>query len=165
MAIILVPNVTLLPQDKTNGCWYFSAKMMSKWSVDNKKTKITDPATVTDPPANLFQLYDWNSGYAISTCKQLAPRLGMTALPKVKRGFAEFKTLLAAGPIWAAGAKGGATGSFHVVVIAGVADTGLLLYDPLPLNVGKKVWRTWEWMDEYFAINNPGIDANLLVPK
>lgn len=165
MAIILVPNVTLLPQDKSNGCWYFSAKMMSKWAKDNNKTAIKDPEFVTDPPANLWQLYDWNSGYAISTSKQLAPRLGLTALPKEKRGFKEFKTLLSKGPIWAAGAKGGATGSYHVTVIAGVADTGLYLFDPLPLNVGKKIWRTWEWMDGYFALDDNGIDANLLVPS
>jgi hypothetical protein len=165
MAIILVPNVTLLPQDKTNGCWYFSAKMMSKWAADNNKTAIKDPATVTDAPANLQQLYEWNSGYSTKTCKQLADRLGMNALDKKQRGFNEFKTLLARGPIWAAGAKGGATGSYHVTVIAGVADTGLLLFDPLPLNVGRKVWRTWAWMDEYFALTNEGSRKNLLVPK
>lgn len=165
MAIILVPNVTLLPQDKSLACWYFCAKMMCKWAKDNNKAAINDPEFVTDAPANLFQLYDWDSGYATSTCKQLAPRLGMLALPKVKRDFNEFKTLLSKGPIWAAGAKGGVTGAYHVVVIAGVADTGLLLYDPLPMKVGKKVWRTWDWMDSFFAYTDAGIDANLLVPK
>jgi Papain-like cysteine protease AvrRpt2 len=164
MAIILVPNVTLLPQDKTNGCWYFCARMMHQWSVDTKKNKIIDPATVTEPD-NLFKIYDWNSGWSIKTCKTLAPRLGMTALPRVKRGFAEFKKLLANGPIWASGAKGGSTGSYHVVIIAGVADTGLLFYDPLPLLVGRKVWRTWDWLEGYFALSDGGIDANLLVPS
>lgn len=163
MAIVLVPNVTLLPQDKSNGCWYFSAKMMYKWSVDSKKGKIIDPETVTTPD-NLPELYKTNAGWSITTCKTIAPRLGMKALPRVKRGFAEFKTLLANGPIWASGAKGGATGSYHVVVIAGVADTGLYLYDPLPLSTGQKIWRTWDWMEGYFALTDGGIDANLLVP-
>ena len=163
MAIILVPNVTLLPQDKSNGCWYFCAKMMHKWSVDSRKGKIVDPTTVTTPD-NLPRLYELNTGWATTTCKTIAPRLGMTALPRVKRGFVEFKTLLVNGPIWASGAKGGATGSYHVVVIAGVADTGLLVYDPMPLNVGRKVWRTWDWMEGYFALTDGGIDANLLDP-
>jgi hypothetical protein len=136
---------------------------MHKWASENRKTGVKDPATVVDPPANLQQLYEWNSGYATTTCKQLAPRLGLTALEKKKRGFAEFSTLLDKGPIWAAGAKGGATGSYHVTVIGGVADTGLLLFDPLPLKIGQKVWRTWDWMEGYFAIDDSGIDANLLV--
>lgn len=89
----------------------------------------------------------------------------MTALPRVKRGYAEFQALLLKGPIWAAGAKGGSTGSYHVVVIAGVADTGLLVYDPLPQKTGQKVWRTWDWMDGYFALTDDGIDSNLLVPR
>lgn len=165
MAIILVPKVTLLPQDKSFACWYFCAKMMSKWSVDNNKTKITDPVTIDTGATNLLELYKGDYGYSTRTCKTLANLLGMTALPKAKRDFAEFKSLLANGPIWAAGAKGGITGSYHVTVIAGVADTGLLLYDPLPINVGKKVWRTWDWMDRYFALDDAGIDANLLVPK
>jgi hypothetical protein len=163
MAIKLVKSLPLLPQDKSNACWYFSARMLYRWAKENKKTGVKDPASVCDPPANLQQLYEWNSGYAITTCKQLAPRLGLTALEKKKRGFAEFSTLLDKGPIWAAGAKGGATGSYHVTVIAGVADTGLLLHDPLPLNIGRKVWRTWDWLDGYFAIDDAGIDANLLV--
>lgn len=164
MAIITVPNVTLLPQDKSNGCWYFSAKMMYKWSQDSKKGKIIDPQTVKDDRVNLFNLYDSNSGYSQSTCIELAPKLGMKALPKIKRDFAAFKKLIADGPIWAAGAKGGFTGSYHVVVIAGVADTGLLCYDPLPMKVGQKIWRTWDWMDGYFALSDGSIDANLLVP-
>lgn len=166
MAIILVPNLTLLPQDKSNGCWYFCAKMMSKWAADNNKTKIKDPSTINDERGNLQTLYESNAGYSQSTCGELAQRLGgLTALPRQKRGFEEFKTLIAKGPIWAAGAKGGATGSYHVVVIGGVADTGLLFYDPLPLNVGKKVWRTWDWLDGYFALSDGSIDKNLLVPS
>lgn len=163
MSIILVPSVTLMPQDKKNGCWYFSAKMMHKWSVDSKKSKIIDPATVTTPD-NLPELYKNDNGWSIKTCKVIAPRLGMTALSRVKRGFDEFKKLLANGPIWASGAKGGDNGSYHVVVIAGVADTGLYVFDPLPLNVGRRVWRTWDWMDEFFALSDGDIDANLLVP-
>jgi hypothetical protein len=162
MAIIQVPNVTLLPQDKKNACWYMCGRMMHQWAVASKNTKVIDITTVTTPD-NLPVLYANDNGWSIKTCKVLAPRIGLAALTREKRGFAEFKKLLANGPIWASGAKGGFTGSYHVVIIAGVADTGLLLFDPLPINMGQKVWRTWAWMDEFFALTDTGIDSNLLV--
>lgn len=165
MAIITVPNLKLLPQDKTNACWYFSAKMVHKWANANQKPKVKDPATVNDDRGNLKGLYESNSGYAPSTCIELAGRLGLTAMPKKKRGFDDFKLLLANGPIWAAGIKGGVTGTAHVVVIGGVADTGLLVLDPLPMNIGTRGWKTWDWMDGFFSVNDGSIDANLLVIK
>jgi hypothetical protein len=162
MAIIQVPNVTLIPQDKSNACWYMCGRMMYQWAVDSKNTKVIDITTVTTPD-NLPQLYANNNGWARETCKVLAPRLGLVALSREKRGFAEFKKLLANGPIWASGATGGFTGGYHVVIIAGVADTGLLIFDPLPMNMGQKVWRTWDKMDAFFALSDSTIDANLLV--
>lgn len=163
MAIIQVPNLALLGQDKTNACWYFSAKMVHKWASANGKSAVKDPSTVKTDRLNLQGLYESNAGYATSTCIELSGALGLKALDKKKRGFDEFKTLLAKGPIWAAGAKGGLDGTYHVVVIGGVAETGLLIFDPLPMKMGAKVWRTWDWMDKFFDITNSRIDANLLV--
>ena len=162
MAIVLVPGLTLLPQDKSNACWYHSGKMLHKWVGANKKKKVKDPASARTERLNLQGLYESNSGYAPNTCIELAGALGLTAQSKKKRGYEEFKALLAKGPIWAAGAKGGAGGSFHVMVIGVVADTGLLLFDPLPLNRGQKTWRTWEWLDGFFDITSSRMDANLL---
>lgn len=162
MAIVLVPGLTLLPQDKTNACWYFSARMVHKWARANQKEKVKDPATVKTDRLDLQGLYESNAGYATSTCIELSSCLGLTVQAKKKRGYEEFKALLAKGPIWAAGAKGGADGAYHVTVIGGVADTGLLMFDPLPLNRGQKVWRTWDWLDGFFDITNSRIDANLL---
>lgn len=160
--IYLVEKVTLIPQDKTNGCWYFSAKMMSKWTNDvGRSNKVKDPGTLTD----LFNLYDCNCGYALSTCKTLAEKLGMQALARKKRSFEEYLELLKKGPLWAAGIKGGVDGSPHVVVIAGVADTGVLVLDPLPLNKGHREWKTWSWLDSFLAHESGGFDANLLATK
>lgn len=53
MAIIQVPNLTLLPQDKTNACWYFSGKMVHKWASANNKEKVKDPATAKTDRLNL----------------------------------------------------------------------------------------------------------------
>lgn len=168
MAIILVPNLTLIPQDKTNACWYFCSRMMSKWAAANGKTKILDPSTssLNEGRMKLQDLYTGDHGLARSTSKELGDKLGgLKSLTREKRGFEEFKKLIANGPIWAAGAIGGATGAFHVVVIGGVADTGLLFFDPLPMNVGQRVWRTWDYVDKFLALSDSSFDTNLLVPK
>ena len=155
----MVDKVKLIPQDKTNGCWYFCAKMMAHWSKTAGKKTIIDPADVK----HLFNLYDCNAGYALSVCKTLAKDVCMKALPREKRGYEEYLKILKSSPIWAAGAKGAIDGAFHVVVIIGVADTGVLVLDPLPINVGKREWRTWAWLDSFIALENGTFDANLLV--
>jgi hypothetical protein len=160
MAIYTISDLPLKGQDKTNGCWYFSAKMMADWSNKTGKGSIKDPKTVTD----LFNLYDGNCGYALSTCGTLAGKLGMKALPRQERGFNEMLALLKKGPLWAAGLKGGANGFPHVVVIGGVADTGVLVLDPLPLNYGGKAWKTWSWLKNFLALDDDSFDANLLSP-
>lgn len=159
MAIYTVPNLNLMGQDKTNGCWYFSAKMMANWSKKTGIGTIKDPILVDD----LRKLYEGNCGYALSTCGTLASKLGMKAQPRQKRIYAEILTMLVLGPLWTAGFKGGVKDGFpHVVVIGGVADTGVLVFDPLPLNNGEKSWKTWSWLDEFLALDDGTLDANLL---
>jgi hypothetical protein len=160
MAIYVVDKVTLIPQDKTNGCWYFCAKMMAKWSSDSGKGSIKDPADQKD----LVNLYEGNCGYSLTTCGTLASKLGMKALSRSERGFSDYLSLLKNGPLWVAGLKGGANGFPHVVIIAGVADTGVLVLDPLPLNQGERGWKTWKWLNNFLALDDDTFDANLLAP-
>ncbi len=161
MAIYTVPNLSLMGQDKTNGCWYFSAKMMADWSKKSGGGVIKDPSALDD----LQNLYTGNCGYALSTCGTLAGKLGMKAQSRQKRSYAEMLALLKNGPLWTAGFKGGVKNGFpHVVVIGGVADTGVLVLDPLPLNNGDKNWKTWAWLDEFLALDDGSLDANLLSP-
>lgn len=161
MAIYTVSNLNLMGQDKTNGCWFFSAKMMAAWSKKASNGAIIDPSGVKD----LDNLYTGNCGYALSTCGTLADKLKMKAHSRQKRGYAEMLALLKSGPLWTAGFKGGAANGFpHVVVIGGVADTGVLVLDPLPLNSGGKGWKTWAWLDNFLALGDASLDANLLSP-
>ncbi|MCY7348240.1 MAG: hypothetical protein LH614_18765 [Pyrinomonadaceae bacterium] len=44
----------------------------------------------------------------------------------------------------------------HVAGIGGVADTGVLVFDPLPLNNGEKSWKTRSWLDEFLAHSATG---------
>jgi hypothetical protein len=161
MAIHTISDLPLLGQDKTNGCWYFSAKMIAGWAAKTGKATIKDPATLTD----LFNLYDGNCGYALSTCGTLATKLGMKALPRQERGFSDMMTLLSKGPLWVAGLKTIGAETFpHVVVIGGVADTGVLVLDPLPLKQGNRDWKTWSWLKNFLALSDGAFDANLLTP-
>ena len=155
MAIYIVPDVPLLPQDRTNGCWYFSAKMVAKYS----RGTVKDPETV---PV-LKNLYDGNCGWSTKTAKDLAAHLGMDAVARDPRGPKEMRNLLVTGPVWAAGMLPQGASSFaHVVVIAGVADTGVLVLNPLPLNVGERSWKTWAWLDQFIALDNGDFDRNFL---
>jgi hypothetical protein len=160
MAIYTVSNVDLLGQDKTNACWFYAAKMMAAWSKKSGISAIKDPHTVK----TLDDLYTGNCGYALSTCGALAGKLGMKALPRQKRDFAAMMALVKNGPLWACGMKGGADGFEHVVVIGGVADTGVYVFDPMPLNVGSKGWKTWAWLDNFLQLGDNAFDANLLAP-
>lgn len=160
MPIFVVPDVNLEPQDKRNACWYFSGKMVASWSRKSKRAVIKDPSIYDD----LRNLYTGDCGWALSTCKTMANKLGMKAVPRKQRDYNEMFTLLQAGPIWTAGMKTVGAESFpHVVVIAGVADTGVLVLDPLPEKQGERDWKTWSWLSNFLDLNNSTFDANLLV--
>ncbi|MBK8066015.1 MAG: hypothetical protein IPK29_20120 [Betaproteobacteria bacterium] len=71
------------------------------------------------------------------------------------------------GPIWASGRKtwtGSAYG--HVIVICGVADTGVLVYDPEPVGQGSSFWLTWKQLDTYIRASRHGAvhDGDLTRP-
>lgn len=159
MAIHTISNVPLVPQDKTNGCWYFCLRMLAQWSASNGGA-IVDPSTIS----TLENLYQGNCGYAPSTAKDLTTKLSLSTVPRLDRGQAEYQTLLVKGPLWCQGLKGGANGFPHVVVIAGVADTGLLILDPLPLLTGERSWKTWAWVKDYLQTTDPSMDYNILSP-
>jgi len=159
MAIYLVPDVSLMGQDKKNACWWFSAKMIHKWSTKKGKT-VNNPEFADELPG----CYKGDFGWALSTGGTMATHLNMDKQPRKTRGFSEMLTLLQKGPIWAAGLKGIARMA-HVVVFAGVADTGVLVLDPLPLKNGEKSWKTWDWVNQFLALDVSEIDANLLTVK
>lgn len=159
MGIQVVSGVSLVPQDKNNACWYFSARMVSQWSQANGG-HVKDPSS----DDQLEKLYKGDFGYAPSTAKDLAKTLGMKTIAKQDRTQVEYQTLLQKGPLWCQGLKGGANGFPHVVVICGVSDTGVLIHDPLPLKQGERVWKTWAWLKNFMQTSDPSMDYNLLTP-
>ena len=54
------------------------------------------------------------------------------------------------GPIWAAGQKNWCGNDHgHVVVVCGVADTGVFIHDPEPVGHGSSIWLTWDQWKKY----------------
>ena len=81
----------------------------------------------------------------------------MKTLSAVPRDYAALNTLFQLrGPIWCAGHKTwGGGGHGHVVVICGVADTGVFIHDPEPVNQGSSIWLTWDQLKKYIDGTSP----------
>jgi hypothetical protein len=122
------------------------AKMLYKWQQKSGKGAMLNPDTYEGTRTRFETNKDWYSGQN----GLLASWLQMKK-PSVTMDFDSVKSALSTnGPIWTSGYKtwsGGGHG--HVVVIFGVADTGVLINDPEPMNVGKEMWLTWSQIKKY----------------
>ncbi len=153
MAITKLSNMTLVAQRGTGVCWCASAIMLYKWGRKAGHMRMVDP--LTDPGTKWR--WDENKSWGKEDNAYLATTLNMQTQSSIPMNYAGLNDFLTAhGPIWAAGRKtwtGEAYG--HVVVICGVADTGVLIYDPEPVNQGSSRWLTWNQLSGYVK----GIDA------
>lgn len=146
-----IPDVPLIGQNFTGTCWYASASMLAEWSTkrNGADSKMIHPKDHTDTK----QMHDRNSSFPADGAKFLIKWLNMRAIHRVPEKPEEWLSLLVFnGPVWAAGSKhweGSAYG--HVVVVCGVADTGLYIHDPEPMKQGRGEWRTWASMNKYFS--------------
>jgi hypothetical protein len=137
--------------------------MVAEWK---KKTKGGMGAMV-DPGehADSVDMFKNNRGWPPDNVKTLAGptywKWNMHPTPALN--YAAFQSLLNnKGPLWAAGTKKWAGGPHnHVVVICGVADTGLFVHDPEPIGSGSVHWLTWKQMGEYFK-GDGSIDCNIM---
>jgi hypothetical protein len=158
--IYVVPGVPLIAQDKKNACWYMSAKMLVSW----RKKKGAAPIGLKDPAeeTQLKNLYTGDCGLAPSTCEWFGKQIGLTAHKGKDASQSGLEPLIKKyGPLWFAGLKKvGGEKYAHVRVIAGVADTGVLVYDPEPMKSGSSEWRTWTWLTD--ALNESEFDVNYL---
>ena len=79
----------------------------------------------------------------------MAKRIGLKAVPPLSPSPDTLEGwLIKYGPLWV-------NGKNHIVVIAGIRNSGgsaeLLVYDPLPVNVGQIEWRS---MMNWYAMGN-----------
>jgi hypothetical protein len=127
-----------------------SARMLAEW---RKKTRGS-LGVMTDPTQHkeTFDMWKNNRAYQPFQVGILANWLGMKKHPSIEMNYNAFETILDKyGPIWAAGNKHWAGGHNHVVVVFGVSDTGVLINDPEPMNVGTEVWKTWDSFKKYIT--------------
>jgi hypothetical protein len=141
-----VPNLRLIPQDKTMACWYASAQMLIQWRRERVQMCEVGLADPSDVP-RYMQMYTKNDGIPWAKIRRFAQDLGLVCLPLMSptpEAVADW--LSRYGPIWADGMKfvsqGGTVSSYgHVVVIGGIS-TGpdqILIFDPE--HGGSRQWR------------------------
>ncbi len=147
MGIFKLSKMTLIAQPGDGTCWCASAIMLHKWSRKTGAHTMVDPLS----DAGLKRRWEENMDWKASDNAWLATTLNVathTSIPLDSAGLQSF--LEEHGPIWSAGLKtwsGGAYG--HVVVICGVADTGVFIYDPQPEGYGSSRWLTWSQIKHF----------------
>lgn len=148
MAIITKKDVPLLPQPSTGVCWFMCAKMLYKWQIASGFGSMLNPETADD--GAFKKRFDDNNAWLPEDNGYLADHLKMTKR-SVTLDYDSVKSALDSyGPLWVAGKKhwnGGNHG--HVIVVCGVADTGVLIHDPEPMHKGDRIWLTWTSIKKY----------------
>lgn len=135
-----VPNLVLIPQDKSMACWFASARMLIEWrrnTLQMSEINLLDPTQVPQ----YMHMYLSNDGIPWALIRQFARDLGLVSLPLMSpTSETILHWLYNYGPIWVDGSN--VSGDGHVVVVGGIAmnPNRILILDPAPLNVGKRRW-------------------------
>jgi ABC-type bacteriocin/lantibiotic exporter with double-glycine peptidase domain len=130
-----VPGMTLIPQTKEWSCWYASARMLIQWRRDRTRSCERDIIDPADDEA-ACKLRDDNTGIANKQIVAFARRLGLVAVPPMSPTPGAIEDWLKRyGPLWVNGKR-------HIVVIAGIKDLDVYVYDPAPVDQGDTGWRS-----------------------
>ena len=137
----VVPNMRLIPQDKTMSCWYASGQMLIQWRMESQgacEIAHPDPSLVK----KWGKVYDNNAGINNHQIAQFADDLGLTMFPPATPSAETMKELLVNhGPLWV-------NGKTHITVIAGIRSKGsgfeVLVFDP-----ANPAARNGSWHDFY----------------
>ena len=134
-----VPGMTLMPQQDNTACWYASAQMLIHWKMNRLRMCLADLI----PPsldAECRKIRDAGGGIVNSEILAMAKRLGLQAVPPMSPTLDALEDWLRRyGPLWV-------NGKTHIVVIAGIRNMSVKVYDPWPPKKGRIDWRsltTW----------------------
>lgn len=136
--MFVIPDVPLIPQQKTMGCWYASAQMLIQWKRGRGLATFSsnpDPSEVSETRRNNAL----NDGLKYSQVLALARQLGLRPVPPQSITLERIEGLLARyGPLWT-------HGTAHIIVMAGADRSADRIYvqDPWPPGVGKIEWRSY----------------------
>ncbi len=127
--------MTLIPQTLKMSCWYASAQMLIQWKMDKMQQSLPD-LVPPDLDSECRKIRDANKGLVNGAILSMAKRLGLRAIPPMTPSPDTIeKWLYQYGPLWV-------NGKSHIVVIGGIRDTDVKVYDPSPLNIGRINWRS-----------------------
>ena len=149
MAIYKVQNVPLISQPTDGVCWYASCRMLYKWSQAAGKSGMINPHEDDGFRKRFETNGDWYSG----DNKFMADTLNMKKVASLSMDYDSLATFMSVhGPIFTSVQKNWSGNNYaHAVVIAGVADTGVFIHDPMPLHQGSQVWLTWGQINKALA--------------
>jgi hypothetical protein len=136
--MFVIPDVPLIPQGNTMGCWYASAQMLIQWKRGRGQATLAsnpDPSQLSETQRH----HALNDGLRYSQVLALARQLGLRPVPPQSITLEGLEALLVRhGPLWT-------HGTAHIIVIAGADRKGDRIYvqDPWPPGVGKIEWRSY----------------------
>ena len=95
--------------------------------------------------AGYLARYESNGSVGCDQNWHIAQQFNMKKHPTLTMDYSSVSGfLMTNGPIWTGLQKNwGGHNHGHVVVICGVADTGVFVHDPEPMNQGSTLWLTW----------------------
>lgn len=155
MAIEIQGNVPLIAQAQDGLCWYASARMLYEWTTKAKGTSngMIDPTAhkeTSDMAAN-NRAFPYDQVYILRDWLKMKERDVTWDFDGISSALKTY------GPLWVAGYKG----YYHVRVVLGVADTGVLVHDPEPVRQGTRDWKTWNSINSFLTARDD-IDINVL---
>jgi len=138
--------MNLIPQKDNMSCWYASAQMLIYWKMNRLRQSL---ASLVPPEldAQCRTIRDGGGGILNPQILGMAQRLGLRAVPPMSPTPQALRTWLQHyGPLWV-------NGRSHIVVIAGIKDLQVKIYDPWPPSRGMIDWRSLT--DWYVGGQNP----------
>ena len=156
MAIVKVQNVPLVAQPKDGVCWWASAQMCYKWSQATGNGSMTNP----DDDIGFAKRFADNGDWYCGKNGFMATAFNMKRFSSLTMDFDTVNTFLAKhGPVFTSVQKNWSGNNYsHAIVICGVADTGVFIHDPMPVNQGSSTWLTWAQIQK--AIDGVSADAD-----
>lgn len=157
MPIYKVPNVKLVAQPKNALCWWACDQMLYKWSQATGNGSMVDPI---DPSTTFKGRYDDNLTVHCKDNTFMASKMSMKTQKSIPMNYAGLVEFLSAhGPVFTSVYKNWTADQYgHAIVIAGCADTGVWIMDPMPVGFGSSTWLTWSQIQS--AIDDVAGEAN-----
>lgn len=149
MSITKLANVPLVPQPTDGVCWYACARMLYRWSKATGRGVMTNP----QDDSGYHTRFQNNGDIAAFQNNHLGRSLNMKLHSSLSLDYDTVLSFLQDhGPIWTGLRKNwGGNDHGHVVVICGVADTGVFIHDPEPVKQGSTLWLTWDQIKKAVA--------------